>query len=87
MITIAEISHSLFGTYGRTRGLVGLDVLKSFGNGMKFVWNRQNREGAMCTPVRVMITHVHRHVENRNEMRLVNGRLNMSTCDVNKTKA
>ena len=25
------------------------DVVKIFGNGVKIAWNKQNREGAMCT--------------------------------------
>ena len=33
--TVAEISHSLLGTYRRTCGLVGVDVVKIFGNGVK----------------------------------------------------
>ena len=40
-----------------------------------------------CNVKGVMVTRVHWHVENRNEMRIVNVRLNMCTCDVNKTKA
>ena len=35
LITAAEISHSVLGTYRRTCGLVGVDVVKIFGNGVK----------------------------------------------------
>ena len=45
--TTAEISHSFLGTYRRTCGLARVDVVKIFGNGVKIVWNRQNREGGM----------------------------------------
>ena len=52
--TVAEISHSFLGTYQRTCGLVGVDVVKIFGNGVKIAWNR---EGVMCTRMKgVMVT-------------------------------
>ena len=59
MITIAEISHSLFGTYRRTCGLVGVDVVKIFGNNGKNAWNEGNQElGSMCTHIkRVIVRH------------------------------
>ena len=49
MITVAEISLSLIGTYRRTCGLVGADVVKIFGNSVKIAWNEGNREDAICT--------------------------------------
>ena len=35
LIPFAEISHSFLGMYRRTCGLVGVDVMKIFGNGVK----------------------------------------------------
>ena len=46
---VAEISHSFPGTYQRTCGLVGVDVVKIFGNSVKIAWNAENGEGAICT--------------------------------------
>ena len=40
--TVAEISHSFLGTYQRTCGSVGLNVVKIFGNGVKITWNEEN---------------------------------------------
>ena len=60
MIVVAEITHSLLGTYHRTCGLVEVDVVKIFGNSVKITRNGQNREVAMCARVEgVMVTHVH----------------------------
>ena len=46
LITAAEITLSLLGMYRRTCGLVGVDVVKIFGNGVKIAWNGKNREGS-----------------------------------------
>ena len=57
--TVAEISHSLLGTYRRTCGLVGVDVVKIFGNGVKITSNEENREGAICTCMEGVMVNVY----------------------------
>ena len=56
MVIVAEISHSFLGTYRRTCGLVGVDVVKIFGNGVKLYGTEKNKkvqcergDGHTCT--------------------------------------
>ena len=49
MITVAEISLSLLGTYQRTCGLVGADVVKFFDNSVKITWNGEIEKMQYCT--------------------------------------
>ena len=56
---VDEISHSLLGTYWRMCDVVGVDVVKIFGNGVKITWNEENREGAICTCMEGVMVNVH----------------------------